>query len=114
MKTSEFIRNAVDAHLASDRDMERSYYASRFLCMALAFYNNEAKGEYTKQLKAASEVIALEIAEYACQYMVPDPGRITYTIAQISGVDLYDYESIQALRFLFAENIAHYFESLGD
>lgn len=112
MKTSEFIRNAVDAHLSTDGIDKIDPQVDAFICIALLYYKHSI-GCYSaicRPYDKAKEIIEQELLEYQQQRRA----TITYTtIGSILERELSG-EELQAFRFMYAELLAYYFESIGD
>lgn len=112
MKTSEFIRNAVDTHLSPDGKDYPERKQDMFICIALLHYKHSL-GIHAGQCEAydkAHILIQQELLEY--QEMCRSSMQYT-TIGNILGGQ-WDGEDLQAFRYMYAEMLACYFESLGD
>lgn len=116
MKTSEFIRHAVDAYL-SDKHLELGMMPTRpndtmYLCLAF----NNARLEFGKkqedQLRKAEQFIANILKDNGCVldssfYVVGSKAGYWKSRGECS-------KELQEIRFMLAEFMAHYFEDQGD
>lgn len=109
MKTSELIRNAVDAHLWNGVDDRCAVVGSApYLCCALSTYSDGSL--------QARMVVAL-IEEELAQYRKENPTALPDDRNLPIGATLnwqWTGEDLQAFRFMYAEMLACYFESIGD
>ena len=112
MKTSEFIRNAVDAHLSTDGVDKIDHQVDAFICNALRHYKHsiDIYAASPKAYENAKEIIEQELLEYQQQR------RATITCTTIGNVLEHELsgEELQAFRFMYAEMLAYYFDSIGD
>ena len=97
MKTSEFIRKAVDANLTTNAIMKGS--RTRFLCNALEFYMQDNDNRLEAQFQAVQALIAEGLYGH---------GTVTGTCHGLT------VEEIQGIRFMYAEFLALYFEDEND
>lgn len=112
MKTSEFIRNTVDAHLSTDGVDRIDYQVDAFICIALLHYKHSigCYSAFCRPYDKAKEIIEQELLEYQQQRSA----LIAYTtIGNVLEHELTG-EELQAFRFMYAEMLACYFESIGD
>lgn len=112
MKTSEFIRNAVDAHLSADGIDHPVQEQDSFICIALLHYKHSL-GVYAGQCEAydkARPMIEQELQEYQ---KLHSSTTHYHTIGNILKWE-WEGEELQAFRFMYAEMLACYFESIGD
>ena len=106
MKTSEFIRRAVDESLAAN-EKEKWDGKCRGLCASLRFTMLKLQPtKYpgnTREYKRAHELIVLELDR-----------QIPLNRSWFMFPAHYSYEDKQACRFMFAEFMALYFEDQND
>lgn len=131
MKTSEFIRNAVDTYLAHGDDVSISGQANKgnglvYLCICLQRMRNDMlvgldrDSEEAKRAYAVEE-IAVSFINDCISDVIPSANRLDfYTFFDPGAVLGYwktleesKYE-LQEIRFMLAEFMALYFEDQGD
>ena len=120
MKTSEFIRQAVDTYLAHGDDLDTYGYAAvidkkKFLCSCMdnkrtgLIALSEAHGKAIQLINDIIHDTATEEGSY--------PSSTLFCVGQNLGywrkVDESRYE-LQEIRFMLAEFMALYFEDQGD
>ena len=112
MKTSELIRAAVDTHLWDgiiDRDsLESDGGKIPYLCCVLSTYSGD---------NPQAQVVATMIQEELEQYRKENPSGVCDDRRWPIGSTLnwqWVGAELQAFRFMYAEMLACYFESIGD
>lgn len=106
MKTSEFIRNAVDLHLAPDyqtyRDDVTGSVQTPHLCNVITRYHMFTDSKYSEQCRKADKLIS------ECLRDVKPSASIKTSLGISSETEA------QEVRFMCAEFMALYFEDQGD
>lgn len=118
MKTSEFIRAAVDTclhHNASEYEYSAGETVSPYLCIAFVHYNAINNYKYTEQRNKVRGVIDELITSMSSIYTT------IFTAACDAGIvsedeflELEKSDDSQQIRFMLAEFIALQFEDIGD
>lgn len=118
MKTSEFIRAAVDTCLISDAskyEYSARETASPYLCVAFMLYNAINNYKYTEQRNKVRDVIDELVTSMSSTYS--NIFNAACNAGIISDDEYFNLEKSgdsQQIRFMLAEFIALSFEDIGD
>lgn len=110
MKTSEFIRKAIDSHMIATIKQYYSndeWYSSPYICDCLDEMDVATRFENAEAVDSVKELfIRPEIGEKEwCLF---------YMGNYLESNDAKGYFECQSIRFMFMELIACYYESIGD
>lgn len=116
MKTSEFIRAAIDAYLSPSPECDHfSTTETKYLCHCFSMFNDSQQYQYVRQCSAALTAIQeLSNSMYSGWSVIFNAAHAAKLLAPGEYDELEASGGMQQIRFMLAEFIALQFEDLGD